>query len=121
MNNLNHEEKIAFYDEIVKHLNYYTKLHIAIIKKLIEKMEEHIEMVLNVRGISKYCVFGWDFIAQETGFDDSIVVQILNDFVKDGLLMISARLPDTTVYGVTDRGNICFKKIIKQYKEKKEE
>jgi DNA-binding PadR family transcriptional regulator len=78
-------------------------------------------MALVVKGLSKNYVFNWDSIAQETCFDDSIVIQILNDFVKDGLLMISARLPDTTVYAVTDRGNICFQKIINRYKEKGEE
>jgi hypothetical protein len=106
------EEIRIHYDEVKKSLGPYTKLHIEVIKIIVPEMEKHLEGSLDVKGLSKYYCFGADFLIDKSGFDSSIVFEILNDLIKDGLLIFSARLPETIVYFVTERGIYCLKKLI---------
>ena len=73
-------------------------------------MDKHLETTI-VNGSSKYCCFGGDHIAEKSGLIGSIVYEILNDFVRDGLLWVSNRNNETIVYTLTDRGVNCFDKI----------
>jgi len=118
MTKLSKECISKFYDDVSKNLNRYTDLHIQIIKLLITEMDDYSETISIVKGHSPYYSFNADYIVEKNGFDYIIVFQILNDFVKDGLLWISERLPETTVFSLTERGNNCFKRIIKLSQEK---
>jgi hypothetical protein len=106
-----------YYDEVLKRLNHYTKFHIEIIKLIIPEIKKYREAALDFKNLSKYYIFDADFLVKESGFNAFIVVDVLNDFVVDGLLAISARLPDATVYVVTDKGYYCLDKIIDLHKE----
>jgi hypothetical protein len=119
MANLSEKDISKFYDEISQNLNRYTDLHIQVINLLIPEINNYITNYSIIKGHSQYYCFGCDYIVEKSGFDNIIVFQILNDFVKDGLLWIANRLPDTIVFGVTDRGNNCFKRIVELYREKK--
>lgn len=119
MANLSDKDISRFYDEVSKNLNRYTWLHIQVISLLIPEMDNYNEIVSNVKGVSRYYAFGGDFIVEKSGINEDIIFQILNDFVKDGLLWVSARLPETTVFSVTERGYNCFGRIIKLFQETK--
>jgi hypothetical protein len=106
-----------YYDEVLKNLIHYTNFHIKIIKLIIPEIEKYREMTLDVKGLSKYYIFNADFLIESSGFDPHVVFDILNDFIRDGLLMISAKLPDQIVYCVTNKGFYCLEKIIDLYKE----
>jgi hypothetical protein len=104
--------------EEVSRNNNYTWLHIEVIELLIPKYEEYIyEYVANVPGLSPCYTFGGNYIVEISGFNENIISKILHDFVKEGLLFISARHPNTSVYSVTFKGYNCFGKIVKLFKE----
>lgn len=112
MAKLTPKEIETHYDEVFKNLGHYTKLHIEIIKILIPEMEKYLKNALTVKGLSKYYCFGSDFLIEKSGIDSSIVFEILNDFVKDGLVIFSTRLPEAIVYCMTDRGIYCLRRLI---------
>jgi hypothetical protein len=121
MSELSKEEISRFYDEVSRNLNHYTWLHIEVIEIIIPEYENYNNEYVPIGNVFSPCFnFNGDFIVKESKYDENIIFQILNDFVKDGLLWILARKEfEPTFFSVTERGRNCFKRIVKLFKETK--
>jgi predicted transcriptional regulator len=112
MQKLTEEEIKRHYDEVCENLRHYTQLHKEIMEIIISEMEPYLEQREMIGKPTKDFCIGFTKIMEKSRFDVSIVSEIVNDFVSDGLLTFHIRIPETETYYVTNRGVYCLKKVI---------
>jgi predicted transcriptional regulator len=98
--------------EILERIGHYTDLHMKIIEVLVPEMKRYLKIIEGVKMCYKYYLFPLVSLVKETGLDTLSTQRILNDFVKDGLLLAIITQPPENIFSVTDRGKIYFERLL---------
>lgn len=112
MEKLTDTDKAKYYTQVLERIGNYTDLHMEIIKILVPEIKKYLKITEGVKMCYKNYIFPLESLIKGTEYDSLIILEILNDFVKDGLLLIITQLPEQ-IFSVTDRGIICFEHLLK--------